>query len=178
MDLASLQAQLDRVGQKHPPVEKWNPDFCGDINLTIKHDGQWFYMGTPIGRASLVKLFASVLKKEDDNYFLVTPVEKVGIEVVDVPFLVTQWREENGYLIFTTNVDDEVIVSAEHPVVLARDKHSGDTLPYAYIRRNLMARLHQNVFYQLADTGNEVRIDGEDHLTLVSGDYRFSLGML
>ena len=101
-----------------PPVDKWNPDFCGDINLTIALDGRWFYEGSPIGRASLVQLFASVLKREDDKYFLVTPVEKVGITVEDTPFIVTQWRKEKDdtasgdTYIFTTQTDD--IVRLEH----------------------------------------------------------------
>ena len=81
MDLASLEQQIGQQQGKLPPVEKWNPEFCGDIDMVIKHDGSWFYMGTPIGRKALVKMFSSVLRKDQEQYVLVTPVEKVGIQV-------------------------------------------------------------------------------------------------
>ena len=178
MDLAKLQKQIEETGQRLPPVDKWNPDFCGDIDMVIKHDGSWFYMGTPIGRHALVKLFASVLKREGDDYFLVTPVEKIGITVEDAPFLVTQWYEQDGGLVFTTNTEDSFVVSTEHPVELYADKCSGDVLPYVKVRRNLWARLHQNVFYQLADIGQAQSWQGQQHLMLQSGDYRFSLGSI
>ena len=117
MDLTRFQQQLKGTSSKTrplPPVEKWDPDFCGDINLTIALDGRWFYEGSPIGRASLVQLFASVLKREGDSYFLVTPVEKVGITVEDTPFLVTQWEkttdQKTGSEVyqFTTQTGDEI----------------------------------------------------------------------
>lgn len=178
MDLASLQQQLAGQDEKRPPVDKWDPTFCGDIDLQIKHDGSWFYMGTPIGRRALVKLFASVLKREADQYFLVTPVEKVGIQVEDVPFIVTQWQQQDHHLVFSTQTDDQFIVNEQHPVELHQDKSTGAFLPYALVRRNLWARLHQNVFYQLVALGQEQDIQGQAHLTLGSGDYHFSLGKL
>lgn len=178
MDLSSLQSQLAGQQDKLPPVEMWDPDFCGDIDLQIKHDGSWFYMGTPIGRKALVKLFSGVLKREDEAYFLVTPVEKVGIHVVDVPFVITQWDQQDGHLVFSTQTEDQFIVGPEHPVELRRDKSSGDVLPYAKVRRNLWARLHQNVFYQLVELGTEQQVDDNTHLMLASGKYTFSLGTL
>lgn len=178
MDLASLQQQLAGQDQKLPPVEKWDPDFCGDIDMQIKHDGSWFYMGTPIGRKALVKLFSGVLKREEDLYFLVTPVEKVGIQVEDVPFVVTQWEQQSGHYIFTTQTQDQFVVGPDHPVALQQDKTTGALLPYALVRRNLWARLHQNVFYQLVELGEESVIDGQPHLVLTSADYPFSLGIL
>lgn len=178
MDLAKLQQQISAEGSKLPPVEKWNPAFCGDINLQIKHDGSWHYMGTPIGRKPLVRLFSTVLKKEDDKYFLVTPVEKVGITVDDVPFIITQWQQQDDKLVFTTQCDDNFIVSEEHPVELHKDKVTGDLLPYARVRRNLWARLHQNVYYQLVELGKEVHEDDRHYLQLQSGDYCFNLGKL
>jgi hypothetical protein len=181
-DLGAFQQQISSQNAALPPVDKWNPDFCGDIDIQIKHDGTWFYMGTPIGRQALVKLFASVLKREDEHYFLVTPVEKVGIQVEDVPFLITQWQIENGNLALTTNTGHDLIVSSENPIQIFADKKTGATLPYALVRRNLWARLHQNVFYQLAELavehGEEQEIDGKRHLMLTSGDYHFSLGEL
>lgn len=177
-DLGSFQQQISSQNAALPPVDKWNPDFCGDIDIQIKHDGTWFYMGTPIGRKPLVKLFASVLKRENDHYFLVTPVEKVGIQVEDVPFLITQWQKEDGKLVLTTNTDNDLIVTSENPIQIFADKKTGKYLPYALVRRNLWARLHQNVFYQLAELGEEQEVDGKRQLMLSSGDYSFSLGEL
>lgn len=186
MDLTSLQKSIARQG-KFPPVEKWNPDFCGDIDLKIKQDGTWHYMGTPIGRNALVKLFASVLKKEEvtkkearqEKYFLITPVEKVGIIVEDVPFVATQWRQENDFIILTTSVGDEVVVSQDNPIVLKFNSQQQDQLPYVLVRRNLWARLHQNIFYQLIEIGIEgISNDNSKVLELNSGDYCFSLGSL
>jgi uncharacterized protein len=178
MDLAKLQQQIAAEGSKLPPVEKWNPAFCGDINLQIKHDGSWHYMGTPIGRKPLVKLFSTVLKKEDDKYFLVTPVEKVGIVVDDVPFIITQWQQQDDQLVFATQTDDNFMVGDQHPIELHKDRVSGDLLPYAKVRRNLWARLHQNVYYQLVELGKEVQEGDSHYLQLNSGDYRFNLGKL
>lgn len=178
MNLADLQSQLASEQGKTPPVERWDPPFCGDMDLVIKHDGTWHYMGTPIGRKALVKLFASVLKKENDSYFLVTPVEKVGITVEDVPLLVVHWEKVDEHIVFTTITDDRVVVSADNPVQLQQDKTSGDLLPYLLVRRNLFARLHQNVFYQLAEEGQQEELEGQAHLVLHSGNYRFSIGKL
>ncbi|MFT5313539.1 MAG: hypothetical protein ACI8Z9_002032 [Paraglaciecola sp.] len=178
MDLATLQQQLAGQQGTLPPVEQWNPDFCGDIDMVIKHDGSWHYMGTPIGRKALVKLFSSVLKKEAQQYFLVTPVEKVGIQVIDSPFIVTQWQQQDDSLIFTTQTEDSFVVSQANPVELHHDQVSGDLLPYALVRSNLWARIHQNVFYQLAELGTEQKIKGQSHLCLQSAGYTFSLGML
>src|SRR6202166_5070542 len=88
--LECLTASIPRENRALPPIERWNPPFCGDIDMRIAADGTWFYQKTPIGRPALVKLFASVLKREGDKYFLVTPVEKVGIVVEDVPFLAVE----------------------------------------------------------------------------------------
>jgi hypothetical protein len=177
-DLSAFQQQISTQNAALPPVDQWDPDFCGDINIQIQHDGSWFYMGTPIGRKALVKLFASVLKREDENYFLVTPVEKVGIQVADVPFIITEWQEEGNKLVLTTNTGDSLIVSAQHPIKIFADKTTGACLPYALVRRNLWARLHQNVFYQLAELGKEQVLESKAQLMLKSGDYHFSLGEL
>ncbi|WP_158772041.1 DUF1285 domain-containing protein [Paraglaciecola sp. L1A13] len=174
MDLATLQKQLGDQQGKLPPVDKWDPDFCGDMDLVIKHDGSWFYMGTPIGRKALVKLFASVLKKVDDKYYLVTPVEKLGITVEDVPYVITQWDRQDDLLVFTTQTEEQIIVSAEHPVELKEDSKNQLDLPYINIRRNLWARLHQNVYYQLIAQAEQ---EG-NALYISSGDYRFCLGHL
>ena len=178
MDLASLQSQLASTESGLPPVDKWDPPFCGDLDIVIKRDGTWFYQGTPIGRKALVKLFAGVLKKENDDYFLVTPVEKVGIRVEDAPFLVTEWDTQDGVIVVTTNVGDSCILGEDHPVELRIDSASNTEVPYINIRRNLWARCHQNVFYQWAEIGQEKQDTDTHYLSLQSGDYEFSLGTL
>lgn len=179
MDLTSLQKQLESQSGYAAPVYLWDPPFCGDMDIRIKHDGSWHYMDSPIGREALVKLFSSVLKKEDDKYYLVTPVEKVGIVVEDVPFVITQWQQLEGHISFTTAQGEEFIVAEEHPVVLQQDPVNKEQLPYVLVRSNLYGRLHQNVYYQLVDIGTETTLEnGEQHLMLNSGDYQFSLGKL
>jgi hypothetical protein len=177
-DLAVFQQQISSQNAALPPVDKWSPEFCGDIDIQIKHDGTWFYMGTPIGRKALVKLFASVLKREDNHYFLVTPAEKVGIQVEDSPFIITQWQKADDKLALTTSTGNDLIISSENPIQIFADKKTGAYLPYALVRKNLWGRLHQNVFYQLAELGREQELDGKHHLMLNSGDYHFSLGEL
>lgn len=170
-----------------PPVEKWDPDFCGDINLTIALDGRWFYEGSPIGRASLVQLFASVLKKENDRYFLVTPVEKVGITVEDTPFLITQWRKTtnkdtgNNVFVFTTQTGDDIELSNAEQLQLrtppdALKDADATEIPYINVRRNLWARLHQNVYYQLLEQASEEQRAASTQFTIRSNNTRFVIG--
>src|SRR3954462_7919775 len=115
---ATDAARTSAAGKRLPPVHLWNPPFCGDLDMGIASDGTWFYRGTPIGRPALVRLFASVLKREHGKHFLVTPVEKVGIVVDDAPFLAVEMRVEDtssgSILNFRTNVDDWVACNAEH----------------------------------------------------------------
>lgn len=187
MDLSKFQQHINQgAGDKRalPPVDKWNPDFCGDIDMRIALDGRWWYTGTPIGRHALVKLFAGVLKKEEDNYYLVTPVEKVGIQVEDVPFVIINWRYDGDTLVLTTQTEDDITVGEDHPVELRqppeplRDEE-GSLVPYVNVRRNLWARLHQNVYYQLIEQAEQVTRDSGDlALTLRSGNYTFTLGVL
>jgi hypothetical protein len=177
-DLAVFQQQIILQNAALPPVDKWDPEFCGDIDIQIKHDGTWFYMGTPINRKALVKLFASVLKRENDHYFLVTPAEKVGIQVEDSPFIITQWQKNSNKLALTTSTGNDLIVGKENPIQIFADKKTGAYLPYVLVRKNLWGRLHQNVFYQLAELGKEQTLNNKRHLVLNSGDYHFSLGEL
>ncbi len=140
-----------------PPVEQWNPPFCGDIDMEIRRDGTWFYEGTPIGRPGLVKLFASILIREDDSYFLVTPVEKVGIRVHDAPFVAVDFEASgegaDQRLTFTTNLDDITVASADVPLRFVRDDTTGEPSPYVRVRRNLEALIDRKSFYRLVDLG-------------------------
>jgi uncharacterized protein len=147
-----------------PPVHLWNPAYCGEIDMRIAADGTWFYQGTPIGRPALVKLFASILKREGEKYFLVTPVEKCGILVEDAPFMAVELQaNESGarrQLCFRTNVDDWVTCDAGHPLRFELEQATGGLKPYIHVRRDLWAKVTRAVFYDLVDLGETREIDG------------------
>jgi uncharacterized protein len=133
--------------KKLPPVDSWNPPDCGDIDMEIKRDGTWLYMGTPIGRPALVKLFASVLTRDGERFVLKTPVEKVGIRVEDAPFLAVEMREEEGTLLFRTLQDDWVAATPDNPLRFIGQK------PYIHVRRGCDALINRAVFYDLMERG-------------------------
>ena len=140
-----------------PPVHLWNPDFCGDLDMRIARDGTWFYLGTPIGRPALVRMFSTILKKEGDKYFLVTPVEKVGITVEDAPFVAIDFEQtgddESQVLTFTTNVGDSAAAGPDHPIRVERDPETGEPSPYVLIRAELEALIDRKSFYRLVELG-------------------------
>lgn len=144
-------------GKGLPPVEKWNPEFCGDLDMRIARDGTWFYLGTPIGRHELVKLFSTILKREGEDYFLVTPVEKVGITVDDAPFVAVDFEPEGAgeaqSLIFETNVGDKVLAGPANPIRVVRDPETGEPSPYVLVRANLEALIDRKSFYRLVERG-------------------------
>lgn len=137
------------------PVHLWNPPFCGDIDMRIARDGTWFYQGSPIGRAPMVRLFSSILKREDDRYFLVTPVEKVGITVDDAPFVATDFdvagTGAGQTITFTTHVGDTVTAGPENLMRVERDPDSGEPAPYVMVRAGLEALIDRKSFYRLID---------------------------
>ena len=147
-----------------PPVERWNPPFCGDLDMRIAGDGTWFYLKTPIGRPALVKLFASVLKREGDSYFLVTPAEKCGITVDDAPFLAIELKIEDGaagrVLHFRTNVDDWVACGPQHALRFEPETATGGLKPYLHVRRDLWAKVTRTLFFDLVDIGEERDVEG------------------
>ena len=155
-----------------PPVHLWNPPFCGDLDMRIARDGTWFYLGTPIGRAPLVRLFSSILKREGDRYFLVTPVEKVGITVDDAPFVAVDFTAEGAgrdqRLTFETHVGDIVAAGPEHPIRVVRDPETGEPAPYLMVRRGLEALIDRKSFYRLVEIGVEEPADGEAQFGLWS----------
>jgi len=140
-------------GKGLPPVHLWNPPFCGDLDIRIARDGTWFYLGTPIGRPALVKLFSSILKKEAGKYYLLTPVEKVGIQVDDAPFVAVDVDHRDGDLHFTTQVGDTMIAGPDHPIRVERDPETGEPSPYVLVRSNLEALIDRKSFYRLVDLG-------------------------
>ena len=140
-----------------PPVHLWNPDFCGDLDMRIARDGTWFYLGTPIGRKELVRLFSTILRQDDDKYFLVTPVEKVGIKVDDAPFVAVDFEATGSgldqSLTFETNVGDFTIAGKDNQIRVVRDAQSGEPSPYVHVRAGLEALIDRKSFYRLVDIG-------------------------
>jgi uncharacterized protein len=163
--LDAIAGALRRTaGRGPPPVELWNPPFCGDLDMRIAADGTWFYLKSPIGRLPLVKLFASVLKREGDKYFLVTPVEKCGIQVDDAPFLAVELDVEQSaagkVLSFRTNVDDWVQCGPLNPLRFEPEPGTGGLKPYLHVRRNLWAKVRRALFFDLVELGEEHEVEG------------------
>jgi hypothetical protein len=154
-----------------PPVEGWHPAHCGDSRMRIARDGTWFHDGMAIGRKELVRLFASLLRKDADSFVLVTPAEKLSIEVEDAPFLAVllEVRDEGRAqtLFFTTNVGDRVPLGPEHGLRIA------DGVPYLHVRRGLDAKVSRPVYYQLA----ELAVPQEDALGVWSAGQFFPLSV-
>lgn len=148
-----------------PPVEAWNPPFCGDLDMEIRRDGTWFYMGTPMGRKSLVRLFSSVLRKDEDGEtYLVTPVEKVRIRVVDAHFLAVEMQvsenDQGQVLTFRTNVGELIEIGKDHPLRFDIAGKDAELKPYFHVRGRLEALVNRATMYDLVDLGEEVEIDG------------------
>ncbi|WP_132561390.1 DUF1285 domain-containing protein [Rhizobium sullae] len=186
-DAAGLAALILRAagedgGKKRglPPVEKWNPPFCGDIDMEIRADGTWFYMGTPIGRAPLVRLFSTVLRKDEDGKtYLVTPVEKVGIQVADAPFLAVEMIATNRggqqVLTFRTNTGDVVEAGKEHPLRFVIHGANRELKPYLHVRGRLEALVSRAVMYELADLGEIADMEGKEMFCVRSGGSLFPI---
>ena len=162
-----------------PPVMSWNPPFCGDLDIRIARNGTWFYLGTPIGRFELVKLFSSILKIEDGKYFLVTPVEKVGIQVDDAPFIAVDFNEViiqgEKALKFETHVGDRVVASSENPIRVERDAITDEPAPYIHIRNGLDALIDRKTFYRLIDKGQHRNHKNEEWFGIISASTFFPI---
>jgi hypothetical protein len=177
--LDGIAAAVQETADGGPPVHLWNPPFCGDLDIRIASDGTWFYLGTPIGRAALVRLFASVLKREGDRYFLVTPVEKIGIVVEDAPFLAVEMRREDTAagprLHFRTNVDEWIVCDTAHAMRFECEDESGGLKPYLHVRRDLWAKVTRALLYDLVELGEERDLDGECWFGVASADAFFPM---
>ncbi len=163
--LSALIGRATRAGKGLPPVDRWNPDFCGDLDMEIRADGTWFYLGTPIGRMPLVQLFSTVLRKDaDGKTYLVTPVEKVGIRVVDAPFIAVEMNASGAgdaqVITFRTNVGDVVEVGPDHPLRFVDEDGTGGLKPYVHVRGRLEALVARPVMYELVSHGEEIEVDG------------------
>ena len=178
--LDAIVGAAKRAGERGPPpVHLWNPPFCGDLDMRIAADGTWFYLKTPIGRPALVKLFASVLWREDDKYFLKTPVEKIGITVDDAPFtaveMVAEGEGEARSLRFRTNVDDWVTCGPGHVLRFEPEPETGGLKPYLHVRRDLWALVTRALFYDLVELGEERDFDGKRMFGVASGSEFFAM---
>lgn len=163
--LEALISRATRAGKGAAPVERWNPDFCGDLDMEIKADGTWFYLGTPIGRMPLVQLFSTVLRKDEDGRtYLVTPVERVGIRVVDAPFVAVEMDVSGTgarqVTTFRTNVGDVVEAGPGHPLRFVDEDATGGLKPYVLVRGRLEALVARPVMYELVEHGEEIDIGG------------------
>ena len=175
---ARVATNANATGRGLPPVHLWNPPFCGDLDMRIAVDGTWYYMGTPIGRPALVRLFSTILKREDGKHFLVTPVEKVGIRVDDAPFLAVEMIREHDdrgqRLRFRTNVDDWVECDPAHGLRFEASAEGGLT-PYLHVRSDLWAKVTRPLYYDLVDMGEERMVDGRQMFGVASAGAFFAM---
>lgn len=154
------------------PVDRWNPAHCGQIDIVIRADGTWMHEGTPIGRAELVRLFSTVLRKDPDGYCLVTPVEKLSIQVEDLPFRAVAMEVEAGTLRFVTDVGDLIAAGPDHALIVETDPLSGEPMPRLHVRGDLWARVVRPVFYELVEQATVL----DDTWVVRSGGMAFALG--
>ena len=172
----SLASAASRAGARGPaPVHLWDPPFCGDLDMRIARDGTWFHEGTPIGRERMVKLFASILKREGDRHYLVTPVEKVGITVDDAPFVAVDVAREGEDLRFVTNLGETALAGPDHPIRVVRDPETGEPAPYVEIRSGLEALIDRKSFYRLVELGETAPHEGADWFGVRSGGVFFPI---
>lgn len=159
MDLKALEHQLT---DNLPPVDQWNPNHCGEIDIVIDRDGKWIHEGSEIKREALVKLFCRVLRKEDNSFFLVTPVEKMKIKVEMEPFILVDADFEDGIWVFKTKTNEKIPLTKAHPMELALG-NSLEKYPRVLVRNGLWAHFHRNLFFRMAEqttvveTGNKVQ---------------------
>ena len=171
--LAGVAAAAKQApGRGLPPVHLWHPAHCGEIDIVIRRDGVWMHEGSPIGRAELVRLFSTVLRKDPDGYCLVTPVEKLSIRVEDLPFRAVAVSEAGGTLRFTTDVGDIVEAGPDHPIRVETDSATGEPSPAVHVRADLWARIARPVFYELVAAAAVE----DDQLMVRSGGESFALG--
>ncbi|MEM1164093.1 MAG: DUF1285 domain-containing protein [Pseudomonadota bacterium] len=176
-NLAKAVAKATQGGRGPAPVHLWNPPYCGDLDIRIGRDGLWWYLGTPIGRMELVRLFASVLKLEDGKYFLVTPVEKIGITVDDAPFVAVDFEVADPgpaqTITFQTNLDEFSVAGPDNPIRVVRDPATGEPSPYIHIRSGLEALIDRKSYYRMVDIGEHDEVDSERWFGLRSGGLFF-----
>lgn len=174
--LADIKASESSIAARRD----WNPGYQGEIDIRIAADGSWYHQGRRFQRDSLVKLFAGILRREQDDYFLVTPAEKLRIEVEDAPFVATlvEQIEDKGQqaLVFTTNIGERVVVDSDHPIRVEIDAKSGEPRPYVHLHDGIEALISRRAFFDLANLAEERERDGSRYLSVTSLDQSFELG--
>jgi hypothetical protein len=170
-----IAAAKQAPGRGLPPVHLWNPAHCGEIDIVIKKDGSWIHEGGRIGREALVRLFSTVLRKDEDGIYLVTPVEKMKITVEDAPFVAVRVDHEGEALKFLTNVGDEVVAGPENAIRVETDAE-GEPRPYLHVRRGLEALISRPVFYELVEMAQERATPHGRRLGVSSNGAWFELG--
>jgi len=179
--MQSLLKAAESSGDGLPPVEAWNPTHCDTMDMVIRRDGSWWHEGRRITRQRLVKLFACILRKDDDGvHYLVTPVEKQAVQVEAAPFVAVRVDrgEDAGspVLIFTTNLGDVVVAGPDHPIRVETDPQSGEPQPFVLIRGRLEALINRPAFYELVEMADVRDVDGQQMLCVTSKDVTFDLG--
>ena len=178
--MGSIENSLRKIKvQSEAPVDSWSPKFCGDLDIRITKDGSWLYQGSKINRVNLIKLFSSILKREHNNYFLVTPVEKVGIKVDFAPFVATTIHAiGNGKtqkISFTTNIGDSFDLNYKHPIRIEYNSKTNEPHPYVLVRRNLEALIDRKSFYRFIDLGSIERYKGQNWFGVWSNNCYFPI---
>ncbi|EAQ03824.1 hypothetical protein OB2597_11291 [Pseudooceanicola batsensis HTCC2597] len=178
-DDIAASARAAAKGRGLPPVDEWDPPDRGDLDMRIARDGTWFYLGTPINRPELVRLFSTILRRDGDRHVLVTPVEKVGITVEDAPFVAVDFEAEGTgeaqVLRFSTNVGDVTEAGPDRPIRVERDAETGEPSPYVLVRGRLEALIDRKSFYRLVERGEHRDHEGERWFGLWSGGRFFPI---
>jgi hypothetical protein len=179
-ELERLFDDINSADAASKSKSQWQPEQLGEIDIRIAADGSWYHQGRKFQRDALVKLFAGILRREDDAYFLVTPVEKLRIQVDDAPFVATlvESMEEQGrqFIIFTTNIDERIILDQAHDLRIEVDAGSGQPRPYVHLRAGLEALISRSAFYDLVNMAVETRREGNTYLSVTSDGEKFELG--
>lgn len=176
LDIDGILATLGTEEHKRPPVEQWQPPHSGTIDIVIDEQMQWFHEGVRFERESLVRLLSSILRKDGENYFLVTPAEKLAIDVADVPFKIIAMLEQDGVLYLISNVQDRVVLDEQANWQLR--PYQNGVVPYVEVRHNLFARIDRNVYYAMVEKAQQIEKNGQPVLALHSADRWFVLGEL
>tara|TARA_Y100000590_G_scaffold81318_1_gene90390 strand:+ start:2205 stop:2774 length:570 start_codon:yes stop_codon:yes gene_type:complete len=181
---ANILKQISQYNdEKLPPVHLWNPPLCKNVEMRIDREGRWFFMNSPIGRQRMVKLFSKVLRLDDDGeYYLVTPVEKIRIEVEERPFLVIDYQiiKKNGIqlITFETNTGDKFILDDDHPINFLTNSETDEPKPYVLVRSNLEGIISRNIYYKLVNLAIKKETKGKQTLVIKSNNKEFIIGKL
>ena len=176
MDFSDLLQSVNSIEEKYPPVHLWNPDLCEGVEMKIDREGNWFYQGSIIGRDKLKILFSRILKFEDGNYYLVTPVEKVLVKVDLAPYMIIDYEVDSDHenIILKTNLDLSIPLNKEHKLEVKKigDEH----IPFVHVRNNIEGFISRSVYYSLIEIALKQDNASSDQLTLKSFTSEFSLG--